>query len=209
MLAASRHRDGPSPIAQLGLFARAAISSGTIVSRVGGSPVTGKELQQIFTAPAQRPDPHTWTRSPSSRTFTWSCPRPAQPLPQPQLRPEPMVGRRVHPGGPATHRPEKRSRATTQPAPASATWPLPAPGDRHCAGSHHPARTGAASNCKPATAITGYLPCSVAYGRPERYSHATTANQQTGHGALFRAYTPRSETRSRCRLEPAITAMAR
>ena len=57
MLAASRHRDGPSSIAQLGLFARAAISSGTIVSRVGGSPVTGKELQQIFTAPAQRPDP--------------------------------------------------------------------------------------------------------------------------------------------------------
>ena len=108
MLAASRHRDGPSPIAQLGLFARAAISSGTIVSRVGGSPVTGKELQQIFTAPAQRPDPPTWTRSPSARTFTWSCPRPAQPLPQPQLRPEPMVGRRVHPGRPATHRGRRR-----------------------------------------------------------------------------------------------------
>jgi hypothetical protein len=46
----------PSPIAQLGLFTRAAIDPGTIVSRMGGRLVTGKELQQIFTAAAQQPD---------------------------------------------------------------------------------------------------------------------------------------------------------
>src|SRR5215468_5328557 len=130
MLAASRHRDGPSPIAQLGLFARAAISSGTIVSRVGGSPVTGKELQQIFTAPAQRPDPPyvdtitigedlhlvlppasptTTATTAATRTYGW-----------PTRTPWP-------PGDPS--RPEKRSPATMQPAPASATSPLPAPGD--------------------------------------------------------------------------------
>src|SRR5215470_1522629 len=210
MLAASRHRDGPSSIAQLGLFARAAISSGTIVSRVGGSPVTGKELQQIFTAPAQRPDPPYVDTITIGEDLHLVLP-PASPTTAATTAATRTYGGPTRtpwpPGDPS--RPEKRSPATTQPAPASATSPLPAPGDRHCAGSHHPARTGAAPNCKPARAITGYLPCSVAYGRPETYSHATTANQQTGHGALFRAFTPRSETRSRCRLEPAITAMTR
>jgi hypothetical protein len=47
---------GPSSIAQLGLFARAAIAPGTIVSRMGGRLVTGTELQQIFIETAQRPD---------------------------------------------------------------------------------------------------------------------------------------------------------
>lgn len=47
---------GPSSIAQLGLFACAAIAPGTIVSRLGGRLVTGTELQQIFIQAAQRPD---------------------------------------------------------------------------------------------------------------------------------------------------------
>jgi hypothetical protein len=46
---------GPSSIAQLGLFARATIAPGAIVSRTGGRLVTGKELQQIFIEAAQRP----------------------------------------------------------------------------------------------------------------------------------------------------------
>jgi uncharacterized protein len=46
----------PSSIAQLGLFARAAIAPGTIVSRMGGRLVTGTELQQIFIEAARRPD---------------------------------------------------------------------------------------------------------------------------------------------------------
>lgn len=45
----------PSPIAQLGLFARAAIAQGTVVSRMGGRLVLGTELQQIFIEAAQRP----------------------------------------------------------------------------------------------------------------------------------------------------------
>jgi uncharacterized protein len=47
---------GPSPIAQLGLFARADIPLDAIVSRLGGRLVTGRELQQIFAEAAQRPD---------------------------------------------------------------------------------------------------------------------------------------------------------
>jgi len=47
----------PSSIAQLGLFARAAIAPGTIVSRLGGRLVTGTELQQIFIEAARQPDP--------------------------------------------------------------------------------------------------------------------------------------------------------
>jgi uncharacterized protein len=47
---------GPSSIAQLGLFARAAIAPGTMVSRMGGQLVTGTELQQIFIDAARRPD---------------------------------------------------------------------------------------------------------------------------------------------------------
>jgi uncharacterized protein len=47
---------GPSSIAELGLFARAAIERGAIVSRLGGRLVTGKELRQIFTEAAQQPD---------------------------------------------------------------------------------------------------------------------------------------------------------
>jgi uncharacterized protein len=47
---------GPSPIAQLGLFARADIPQDAVVSRLGGRLVTGRELQQIFGEAAQRPD---------------------------------------------------------------------------------------------------------------------------------------------------------
>jgi uncharacterized protein len=47
---------GPSPIARLGLFARADIRPGAIVSRLGGRLVTGRELRQIFTEAAQQPD---------------------------------------------------------------------------------------------------------------------------------------------------------
>jgi uncharacterized protein len=46
----------PSSIAQLGLFARAAIAPGAIVSRLGGRLVTSTELQEIFSKAAQRPD---------------------------------------------------------------------------------------------------------------------------------------------------------
>jgi len=38
---------GPSPIAHLGLFARADIPPDAIVSRLGGRQVTGRKLQQI------------------------------------------------------------------------------------------------------------------------------------------------------------------
>jgi uncharacterized protein len=47
---------GPSPIAQLGLFAGADIASGVVVCRLGGRLVTGRELQRIFAEAAQRPD---------------------------------------------------------------------------------------------------------------------------------------------------------
>jgi SET domain-containing protein len=47
---------GPSAIAQLGLFADADIAPGTIVSRMGGRLVTGRELQQTLIEAAQRPD---------------------------------------------------------------------------------------------------------------------------------------------------------
>ena len=47
---------GPSSIAQLGLFARAAFAPGVIVARLGGRLVTGRQLHQIFTDAAQRPD---------------------------------------------------------------------------------------------------------------------------------------------------------
>jgi hypothetical protein len=47
---------GPSPIAHLGLFARADIPPDAIVCRLGGRLVTGRELQQIFTEAARRPD---------------------------------------------------------------------------------------------------------------------------------------------------------
>jgi len=47
---------GPSPIAQLGLFARADIPRDAVVSRLGGRLVTGRELQRIFGEAAQRPD---------------------------------------------------------------------------------------------------------------------------------------------------------
>jgi hypothetical protein len=63
---------GPSSIAELGLFARAAIERGAIVSRLGGRLVTGKELRQIFTEAAQQPD-HPYARSPPARTSTLSC----------------------------------------------------------------------------------------------------------------------------------------
>ena len=46
----------PSPIAGLGLFARADIRPGATVSRLGGRLVTGRELRQIFAAAAQQPD---------------------------------------------------------------------------------------------------------------------------------------------------------
>jgi hypothetical protein len=45
-----------SSIAQLGLFAHTVIAPGAIVSRLGGRLVTGRELQQIFSDAAQRPD---------------------------------------------------------------------------------------------------------------------------------------------------------
>ena len=44
----------PSAIDQLGLFARAAIPAGTIVSRLGGRLVTASELREILAAAAQR-----------------------------------------------------------------------------------------------------------------------------------------------------------
>jgi uncharacterized protein len=47
---------GPSSIAQIGLFARAAIVPSTVVSRLGGRLVTGRELQQILSEAADRPD---------------------------------------------------------------------------------------------------------------------------------------------------------
>jgi uncharacterized protein len=47
---------GPSSIAQLGLVARASVAPGTVVSRLGGRLVTGRELQQIFSEAAERPD---------------------------------------------------------------------------------------------------------------------------------------------------------
>ena len=47
---------GPSPIAHLGLFARADIPPDAIISRLGGRLVTGRELRQIFAEAAQRPD---------------------------------------------------------------------------------------------------------------------------------------------------------
>ncbi len=47
---------GPSPSAHVGLFACADIPLDAIVSRLGGRLVTGRELQQIFTDAAQRPD---------------------------------------------------------------------------------------------------------------------------------------------------------
>ena len=47
---------GPSPIAHPGLFARADIPPNAMVSRLGGRPVTGRELQQIYAEVAQRPD---------------------------------------------------------------------------------------------------------------------------------------------------------
>jgi uncharacterized protein len=47
---------GPSSIAELGLFARAAIVPATIVSRLGGRLVTGRELQRILFEAAQRAD---------------------------------------------------------------------------------------------------------------------------------------------------------
>jgi hypothetical protein len=46
---------GPSPIAQLGLFARVPILAGTVVSRVGGRLVTGAQLDALLAAVAQRP----------------------------------------------------------------------------------------------------------------------------------------------------------
>lgn len=46
---------GPSPIAQLGLFAHAPIPQGTVVSRLGGRLVTGAELQRILNEASQRP----------------------------------------------------------------------------------------------------------------------------------------------------------
>jgi uncharacterized protein len=45
----------PSPIAQLGLFARAPIAADTVVSRVGGRLVSGAQLDALFADTAQRP----------------------------------------------------------------------------------------------------------------------------------------------------------
>lgn len=47
---------GPSSIAQLGLFARAVIPAGAVVSRLGGRLVTGRELQELLSEAARRPD---------------------------------------------------------------------------------------------------------------------------------------------------------
>lgn len=47
---------GPSPIAGLGLFARAAIPAGAAVSRLGGRLVSAGELDEIFAEAAQQPD---------------------------------------------------------------------------------------------------------------------------------------------------------
>lgn len=46
----------PSPIAHLGLFARAAIPAGTVVSRLGGRLVSGAQVDAMFADAAQRPD---------------------------------------------------------------------------------------------------------------------------------------------------------
>jgi uncharacterized protein len=48
---------GPSPIAGLGLFARAPISPGTVVGRVGGRLVSSETLREIFAAASAQPDP--------------------------------------------------------------------------------------------------------------------------------------------------------
>src|SRR5215469_13065210 len=45
-----------STIAGHGLFARAAMARGTVVSRLGGRLVTGTELRQILSEAARRPD---------------------------------------------------------------------------------------------------------------------------------------------------------
>lgn len=45
----------PSPIAQLGLLARAPILAGTVVSRVGGRLMSGAQLDALFAAAGQRP----------------------------------------------------------------------------------------------------------------------------------------------------------
>lgn len=46
----------PSPVAGDGLFARAAIRAGTVVSRLGGHLVSEAELRELFARAAQRPD---------------------------------------------------------------------------------------------------------------------------------------------------------
>jgi hypothetical protein len=45
----------PSPIAGLGLFAMAAITTGTIVGRVGGQLVSGQRLRELLAAAASDP----------------------------------------------------------------------------------------------------------------------------------------------------------
>lgn len=47
---------GPSPIAQIGLFARTDILPDAIISRLGGRLVPSRELQHIFADAAQQPD---------------------------------------------------------------------------------------------------------------------------------------------------------
>src|SRR5262249_53212546 len=79
------------------------------------------------------------------------------------------------PGGPS--RQERKPPPTTPPAPAWTISLWPATADRHCAGELSQARTGAARNCAHVIAITGYLPCSIAYGGTDR---AVTQPQRTG-----------------------------
>jgi uncharacterized protein len=69
---------GPYPIAQLGQIACADIPPGGIVSRLGGRLVTSSKLRRIFADECYSPITHTWTRSLSARTLTWSC-RPRTP----------------------------------------------------------------------------------------------------------------------------------
>jgi len=160
-----------------------------------GAETTGRSGSS--SKPLSGPITRTWTPLPSARTFTWSCLL-ASPTTTATTAATRTYGAPTRtpwrPGDPSW--PEKKSPATTEPAPASPTLRWPALADRHYAGESSLARTGAAQNCKPAMAITGYLLCSVACGRPEPHSPQPRRHSQAAP-RLLRTYTPRSEVRSR------------
>jgi uncharacterized protein len=159
---------GPSPIAQLGLFARVVIAPGAIVSRLGGRLVTGSELQQIFCEAARRPD-HPYVDAITADDDLHLVLPPGQPNHYGNHSCDPnlwwadaytLVARR-----PIEAEEEVTSDYATSTGNATSPWPAPAV--RRCAGESSLVMTGACPNCKPATAATGYLPCLLAYGRAE------------------------------------------